>query len=66
MLSRAFRQLYPVGRAFASSAAADTQRVWVGNLPFAVTEEHLTEHFKSGNVGPVHEVFLLKDKETQR
>ena len=38
--------------------------IYVGNLPFSVTEDSLKEMFES--FGPVHSVKLITDRETGR
>ena len=41
-----------------------SKRVYVGNVPFKLTDEELVEAFSA--CGSVSGVFIIKDKETQR
>lgn len=43
---------------------ADRNKIYVGNLPFSIDEDQLTEEF--ARFGNVEEVFLVKDRETGR
>jgi len=47
-------------------AKGDCARCFVGNLPFAITEEKLRDYFRDGGAGEVEDIYWVTDKETQK
>lgn len=49
---------------FLGEQAVSQSKIYVGNLPYSVTEQDLSEMF--GKFGPIKQVNLITDKETRR
>ena len=47
-------------------AKGTCNRCFVGNLPFAITEEKLRDFFTQGGAGEVEDIYWVTDKETQK
>jgi nucleolin len=47
-------------------AKGTCNRCFVGNLPFAITEEKLRDFFTQGGAGQVEDIYWVTDKETQK